>query len=368
MEKQQDLISVIVPVYNIKEYLERCVDSILAQTWKNLEILLVDDGSDDGTERLVDELEEKDDRIRVFHKENGGSSSARNLGISEARGAYLGFVDSDDYIEPFMYERLYRAIKETGMPVAQGGRREIDEQGNILPDICIPPKEQMVYNGKDFMRELLRHKGDCSFCTKLTDVLLFKKQEPDRCILRGDTSKAQSVSRQFGNGERKFPEGKLNEDFHVLVQMLPEIDGIVSVPERVYNVFYKSGSNTRTGSGMKFSRVYGDNVDNADMVREIVKKHYPEFAETVMRFGLYQRMDYMLHIPIGEMKRENGQYRDIAGYLKKNRREICRNNELTKKHKVYLLLFSVMPVAVRKVHRAMKGVRWCKRKRRSEAG
>lgn len=357
MERSQDLISVIVPVYNIKEYLERCVNSILAQTWENLEILLVDDGSDDGTERLVDELGEKDDRIRVFHKENGGSSSARNLGIREAKGIYLGFVDSDDYIEPFMYERLYRAVKETGMPVAQGGRREIDEQGNVLPDICVPPKEQTVYSGKEFMRELLLHKGDCSFCTKLTDASLFKGQNMSRRISGGDTREDRSDCESFGGGRWEFPEGKLNEDFHVLVQMLPEIDGIVSVPERVYNVFYKSGSNTRTGSDMKFSRVYGDNVDNADMVGEIVRKHYPELTKTAMRFGLYQRLDYMLHIPIGEMKKDNGQYCDIVTYLKKNRGEICGNAELTKKQKVYLLLFSVMPVLIRKVHRVIKGVR-----------
>lgn len=328
MEREQELVSVIIPVYNIKEYLERCVDSVLAQTWKNLEILLVDDGSDDGTEKLVDELGEQDNRIRVFHKENGGSSSARNLGIREARGKYLGFVDSDDFIEPFMYERLYRAIKETGMPVAQGGRREIDERGNFLPDICIPPKEQTVYNGKDFMRELLLHRGDCSFCTKLTDVSLFEK---------------------WG-----FPEGKLNEDFHVLVRMLPEIEGIVSVPERVYNVFYKSGSNTRTGSEAKFSRVYGDNVDNADMVTELVGKYYPGLEKTALRFGLYQRLDYMLHIPIRDMKRGNAQYRGIVGYLKENRGEILRNQELTGKQKLYLLLFSVMPVTIRKVHRFIR--------------
>lgn len=357
MERSQDLISVIVPVYNIKEYLERCVNSILAQTWENLEILLVDDGSDDGTERLVDELGGKDDRIRVFHKKNGGSSSARNLGIREAKGAYLGFVDSDDYIEPFMYERLYRAVKETGMPVAQGGRREIDEQGNVLPDICVPPKEQMVYSGKEFMRELLLHKGDCSFCTKLTDASLFKGQNMSRRISGGDKGKERNNCESFEIGRREFPEGKLNEDFHVLVQMLPEIDGIVSVPERVYNVFYKSGSNTRTGSDAKFSRVYGDNVDNADMVGEIVKKHYPELTKTALRFGLFQRLDYMLHIPIGEMKKDNGQYCDIVTYLKINRGEICGNAELTKKQKVYLLLFSVMPVLIRKVHLFVKSVR-----------
>ena len=327
MERGQDLISVIVPVYNIKEYLGRCVDSILAQTWENLEILLVDDGSTDGTDRLADELAGKDARIRVFHKENGGSSSARNLGIREARGKYLGFVDSDDFIEPYTYEKLYRAIRETGMPIAQGGRREIEESGNLLPDICIPPEERTVYGGETFMRELLLHRGDCSFCTKLTDASLFKHKE--------------------------FPEGKLNEDFYVLVRMLPEIEGIVSIPERTYNVFYKSGSNTRTDSAEKFSRVYGDNVDNADMVAEIVKRHYPGLVRTAKRFGLYQRLDYLLHIPIKDMKKENGQYRDIVRYLRENRREILRNSGLTGKQKLYLMLFSVMPKGIRRVHRAM---------------
>lgn len=352
MERQRDLISIIVPVYNIKEYLKRCVDSILVQTWENLEVLLVDDGSMDGTEKLVDELQKRDNRIRVFHKENGGSSSARNVGIREAKGRYLGFVDSDDYIEPFMYERLYRAIQETGMPIAQGGRWEMDEQGNGLPDICVPPGEETIYDGETFMRELLLHKGDCSFCTKLVDASLFEKW--------------------------KFPEGKLNEDFHVLVQMLPEIAGIVSVPERVYTVFYKSGSNTRGDSGEKssgekfsgetspqkgsrgnvslenFSPVYGDNVDNADMVTQIVREHYPELEKTALRFGLYQRLDYLLHIPIRQMKKTNEQYSRITGYLKENRKEIRKNEELTKKQKLYLMLFSFMPVLLRKGHRWLK--------------
>ena len=112
--EQNCLISVIVPVYNILDCLERCVNSICAQTWKNLEILLVDDGSTDGTGKLCDLLAEKDDRIRVFHKPNGGSSSARNLGISMAKGKWIGFVDSDDWIEPQMYERLYEAATAAG--------------------------------------------------------------------------------------------------------------------------------------------------------------------------------------------------------------------------------------------------------------
>ena len=107
-----ELISIIVPIYNIKEYLERCVDSILAQTYENIEVLLVDDGSTDGTSLLVDELRKKDSRIRVFHKENRGSSSARNLGLQHAVGSYVWFVDPDDFIRPDCMKKIKPYLKE----------------------------------------------------------------------------------------------------------------------------------------------------------------------------------------------------------------------------------------------------------------
>lgn len=325
-----ELISVIVPIYNIKEYLERCIDSILAQTYQNIEVLMVDDGSTDGTSELVDEIALKDSRIRVFHKENGGSSSARNLAMREAKGQYFSFIDSDDYIEPDMMEKLYQAIQTSGMPIAQGAREEIDEQGNILPDICIPPEKETMYASKDFMRELLLHKGDCSFCTKLTKASLFHE-----------------------NGF-VFPEGKLNEDFHILVKMLPLIPGIVSIPKRMYHVFYKSGSNTRVVDKNAFSRVYGDNVDNAEMVLTIVEKQYPDLKNTAMRFGFYQRLDYLLHIPISRMTKDEKQYREIVKYLRGNIGNILGNKELTKKQKLYLVVLAMMPRTVRKAHHLLK--------------
>lgn len=101
------LISVIVPVYQAEPYLQRCVDSIRNQTYTNLEIILVDDGSPDRCGELCDAFAKEDSRIRVFHKENGGQSSARNLGLDHMTGEYVGFVDSDDWIEPEMYQRLY---------------------------------------------------------------------------------------------------------------------------------------------------------------------------------------------------------------------------------------------------------------------
>lgn len=112
MSEKQPLISVIVPIYKVEQYLNRCVQSIVDQTYKNLEIILVDDGSPDNSPAMCDAWAEKDDRVQVVHKKNGGVSSARNAGLDAANGAYIGFVDGDDYIEPDMYAQLLQAIQK----------------------------------------------------------------------------------------------------------------------------------------------------------------------------------------------------------------------------------------------------------------
>ena len=103
----KNLISVIVPVYNVKDYLDECVSSLIAQTYKQLEIILVDDGSKDGSGELCDKYANDDDRIKVIHKSNGGLSSARNAGLDVARGEFVGFVDSDDFLAVDMYQMLH---------------------------------------------------------------------------------------------------------------------------------------------------------------------------------------------------------------------------------------------------------------------
>ena len=114
-----ELISIIVPVYNVEKYLEKCVNSIVNQTYKNLEIILVDDGATDSSGKLCDKLAKIDNRIKVYHKENGGLSDARNYGVERATGDYIGFVDSDDYIDSEMYGKLYEAIKKENVDVAE---------------------------------------------------------------------------------------------------------------------------------------------------------------------------------------------------------------------------------------------------------
>lgn len=107
-----DLISIIVPVYNVEKYIEKCVNSIINQTYKNIEIILVDDGSKDRSGEICDELKLKDNRIKIIHKQNGGLSDARNAGMKIANGNYIGFVDSDDYIKEDMFETLYELCKK----------------------------------------------------------------------------------------------------------------------------------------------------------------------------------------------------------------------------------------------------------------
>ena len=332
----QNLVSVIVPVYNVLDCLERCVDSLLAQTYKEMEILLVDDGSTDGTGTLCDRLAERDSRIHVFHKENGGSSSARNLGIRQARGGYLGFVDSDDYVEPDMYERLLEVLRQQQGLMAQVGRNEIDTRGNLLPDICVPPKELQAVSPGDFLRELLLHRGDCSFCTKLIHRSLFFPED---------------------SSPRLFPEGMLNEDFYLMIQMLSDLPELWSLPGYCYHVFYRIGSNTRKQSKEEFSRVFVDIVNNADMVYDKVMQDFPQLESEAIRFNLYQRLDYLLHIPLSQMTGENRMYQQVVTYLRTHRKDICRNPWLTRKNRVYLMLFATAPKTVRRVHRLTMKVR-----------
>lgn len=128
-------ISVIVPVYNVQDFVGTCVDSVLNQSYKNLEIILVDDGSTDESGKICDSYAEKDPRITVVHKANGGLSSARNAGLDIATGEYIGFVDSDDYIHPDMYDTLAYAVIKENADVAMGMIKLTDSKSEAMTDI-----------------------------------------------------------------------------------------------------------------------------------------------------------------------------------------------------------------------------------------
>ena len=140
-------ISVIVPVYKAEETLDACVNSILAQTLEDFELLLIDDESPDRCPEMCDQFALDDARIKVIHKPNGGLSDARNAGIEAASGAYIGFVDSDDYIHPKMYMELWKSLKAEKADIAVCGVKKVFDGGEDIPDQ--PENTVRVYSGKE---------------------------------------------------------------------------------------------------------------------------------------------------------------------------------------------------------------------------
>ncbi len=318
-------ISIIIPVYNSIDCLERCVRSCAAQTYDDIEIILVDDGSADGTAELADLLAASDPRIKAFHKPNGGSSSARNLGIRSSAGEWLGFVDADDYIEPDMYERLISFAEKEKLSVVQVCRDELAPDGSRLPMVVTVPDEPVEVVPEDFLKELLLHKGDCSFCTKLVRRDLF-----DIAL---------------------FPEGELNEDFRLFTDMLcsGKIDKVGILPDIGYHVCYREGSNTRKDRN-EFSRVFIDIVVNADRMEEMCASSHPTLKEYARRFALVQRLDYLLHIPVKMMDRRDDFYRSVCVYLRAHRVDIRDNPYLNDDQRHKLRLLAAAPRSVRTIH------------------
>ena len=122
---KEELISVIVPIYNVEQYLEKCIESIISQTYKNLQIILIDDGSNDKSGKICNKYAEKDKRVVVIHKENAGVSEARNTGLDNAKGEWITFVDADDWIEEEYCQRLYNLVIETNSDVALCGYNRV---------------------------------------------------------------------------------------------------------------------------------------------------------------------------------------------------------------------------------------------------
>lgn len=183
----RDLVSVIVPVYNVYEWLEECVESIMNQSYSNLEIILVDDGSDDGSGHLCDKLSEKDDRIVVIHQENHGASAARNRGILAANGEWIGFVDADDLIHTDMYKNLIENVDRYSDNIIQVGIGSFTESESpkLEKKILRPVIEQI--SSIEYLKMLLLHIGDSSvysklFSKKFLKTICLMKQFPMRIL------------------------------------------------------------------------------------------------------------------------------------------------------------------------------------------
>ena len=171
------LISIIVPVYNMENFLSKCLDSLKNQSYRNLEIILVNDGSTDDSGRICTQYAKEDSRFTVIHKKNGGVSSARNTGLQAAKGQYIGFVDPDDWVDLYMFEKLYRLIKEYKSDISICGYYMEDATGSLLNSYN--PGAIQKLNRNEALNNILVPNGIQGFvCNKLFSAALLKEQQP----------------------------------------------------------------------------------------------------------------------------------------------------------------------------------------------
>lgn len=174
----KELISIIIPAYNVEKYIEKCINSVLNQSYKNIEIVLVNDGSTDNTQNIIDGFTEKDNRLKIIHKENTGVSDTRNIGLEIANGDYIGFIDSDDEIRPNMYETLLTDIKNNDADIAHCGFELISQSST---KIFNGTNKTYIQTQKEALTSLLR--GDLfepSSCTKLYKKKVLKNIKFDK--------------------------------------------------------------------------------------------------------------------------------------------------------------------------------------------
>ena len=311
-------ISIVIPIYNTSKYLRRCINSVLNQTYTNIEIILVDDGSTDDSPAICDEFSLKDGRIKVIHKENGGLSSARNAGIDNATGEYIGFVDSDDYVSSQMYEILMDRINNTGCDIANAMYVRVNELGKTSPS-KVPHTEDCEITAEAFSCELMLHTGDVSVCTKL-----FKREIFD------------SV---------RIYSGKLNEDLLFTLDVLSHVSKIAFAGHIGYFYFSRSDS---ISSG--YGRAVIDMVENSLLAKKIVDKRYPMLKKETERFALYQHMAYLLLVPRCDAHRGNKVYKNALSYIRKNAYKCVFNKHLTIKNKVTIIMQTIATRFVAKLY------------------
>ncbi len=318
-----ELISIIIPVYNMEKYLKRCVDSVLDQTYKNIEIILVDDGSSDLSPKICDEYEKKDNRVKVIHKKNGGLSAARNSGIKVASGEYIGFIDSDDFIDSDMYEMLYNGMKKGDCSISNVNFRYYYDDGTTKK-YFEEYENGCVYKYEQFLKDMLTRSCNISVCSKL-----FKKEIFEQVF---------------------FDENKLNEDFLFMLDLVKKKINIYSLNKTKYNYCVRKGSISRTS----FSNALIDSVDNSLYALEYVREDYPHLEEAALYLCFYQRMSYLLTIPFEKMNSGNKHYSQVIRFIRENRFNILKNKYLSDKMKLSLLGISFFSKFINRLYKIYK--------------
>lgn len=245
------LISVIVPVYKVEAYLGRCVESILAQTYKNIEILLVDDGSPDNCPQMCEAYGEKDPRIRVIHQENKGLSGARNTGIDHAKGEYLAFIDSDDKWSPHFLESLYRAMKLYDAQISQCRWEYM--HGDEIKEAYDASAKIVCCSGREML-------GNLFIQTGAYYVVAWNKL----------------YKKELFDGIR-YPEGRIHEDEATTYRLFDRAEKCVHVDNALYGYFVGSGGTSITRNGFQLKKLDWRTA-NKERVQYFIEKDYQELV------------------------------------------------------------------------------------------
>ena len=321
MLNEEYKISIIIPVYNIAEYLPRCLDSVLAQTYTNLEIILVNDGSTDDSARVIDEYAGKDSRIVVIHKENSGVSDTRNKGIDVATGDFIGFVDGDDYIEPEMFEFLLDNAKKYNADISHCGYQMV-----------FPSRVDYYYNtGKKLIQD--NKQG-------LIDLLNGKLVEPSPCN--------KLYKREVIKDVRMPLNIKNNEDYLFNVKAFVNSKKSVFEDKALYHYILRK--NSAATSGLSENKMF-DPIIVREEVAQLFKNDeeiYPYALNNVLRANINVYRALVTNINAKKFCKRKG---EIKTNIKRFYGEAKNMGILSKRTKIDVMLILYLPIGFKLLYK-----------------
>lgn len=302
MTQNSPKVSIIVPIYNTGKYLKRCLNSIVNQTYQNLEIILVDDGSTDDSKAIAKEFAQKDSRIKLLNQSNSGLSSARNAGIRKATGKYLTLVDSDDEIELNMIENMLSSLQSSHADIVVCSFKEIYPGNKIVHFNKNYP--QKTYNTKSALTAMLKEQGFMLSATmKLFPTEYFKNVT--------------------------FPVSKLHEDVGTTYKLIMQAKKIIFLPKEYY--IYHHHDNSITSN--KFNNRKLDLIELTDQMCNDIEQKYPDLKNITNERRIRARFSILRQIPI-----KNPETKTLLNYLRNNKSYILKNPEATATDKIALVL------------------------------
>ncbi len=300
------MLSVIIPIYNVQDYLARCIDSVLAQTYKDLEIILVDDGSHDTSGDICDEYDLKYRHVRVIHKSNGGLSDARNAGLEIARGEYVTFIDADDYVHPRFVEALMKTIETTGAPIAVSSWQEIQD-GDTPHSVDVENARCKTFSQHDAINTIF-YQGELnhSACSRIFQRRLFD--------------------------DLRFPKGALYEDLAIIYPLLCKVEKVVLLKAPMYYYVHRKGSIITTMS-LRRTQV----LDHLEALEQQVEKEAPQYLPAVRSRHLSACFNMLRLMPAQSQEWQPTKQR-CWDYVKNIRFLCIKDRNVRIKNKIAILL------------------------------